>query len=70
MDKKGIYDVFNNKIACIIFLSLSQKKVNTIQGNIPITEHILNVITNVLASVLTLHLLGMQNTMFELKLFI
>ena len=41
-----------------------------IQDDLSITKHILNVITNVLASVLTLHFLATQNTMFELKIFI
>ena len=49
---------------------LAKKNVNTIQGNIPITKHILNLITNVLASVLTLHFSAIQNTMFELNIFI
>ena len=48
---------------------LAKKNVITIQGNIPITEHIPNVITNVLASVLTLYFMAMQNTMFEHKFF-
>ena len=40
---------------------------NAIQGYNLITKHKLSVITNILASVLTLHFLAMQNTMFKLK---
>ena len=39
-----------------------------IQGSISITKHILNAITNVLASLLILHFSAMPKTMFALKI--
>ena len=41
---------------------------NMIQGTILFTKNILNVITNFLASVLTLYFPAMPNTMFVLKI--
>ena len=58
------------KFPCKYYLNCLAKSVNTIQGDIPITETILNKITNVLAGVLTLNFPAMQNMMFELKIFI
>ena len=58
-----LFVLFN--VSCIV----AQKIVNIIQGNIPITKHILNVITNDFASVLTLHFPAMPNTQFALKIF-
>ena len=53
-----LFVLFN--VSCIV----SKKKVNMIQGNIPNTKHILNVITDVLASVLRLNFPAMPNTVF------
>ena len=62
-----VYPPCGLNVHCIV----SQKKnVKTIQGNILIAKYILNVFTNVFASVPTLHFLTMQSIMFELKTLI
>ena len=62
-----LFVLFN---VCCIASQKKQKNVNMIQGNVLITKHILNVITNVLACELTLYLPTMANTMFALKIII
>ena len=41
-----------------------------IKGNMPITKHIIDRITNDLACVLTIDFTAILNTMFSLKIFI
>ena len=53
--KKGTDEVFNNKIDFLIFFVLSCKKTLTRSKVVPIIKHILNVNTNVFASVLALY---------------